>query len=590
MTIGYIGLGAMGSALARQLLAHHPLQVCDLNQQAVATLAAQGAHAVPSLTELAQECSVILLCLPRSANVEQVLFGPGGLYPHLREGTLIIDQTSGIPAQTRAFADRLRARGCSLVDAPVAGGVPAAQAGTITIMLAGQAADCARALPVLQMISPRVYHCSERVGDGQALKLVNNIINAGYRISTLELVALGRKLGVPLAVLSEALNTSWAQNFTSRHLLTALLEGRPSSDFALQLMIKDLNQALSLGLEVEAAMPMGSLARSVMQMALSLLGEQACLDDLVGFSESLAGVRLVDGLAAVQGEAPEGRWAMNGVGIVGRQFASGAFVRRLLAEQTVQVCDLPDEWMQAFARDGAKPVTCLSTLFADNPVVIACGLDSEQLLAQLPMHGAAVKGEPRLLIDFTARPPAHWPPLAAALRLRGIVLCEACLPQQAAARADSLLYATEAAQSARVRHVLSVFRQPLIDCGEVGQAGVVRLVINAVGLCNRLVVNESVAVGRRLGLAEPVMATVINQGSAWSRECQRLLEPAVSPASDATLQQALCDLQALVGLGLASATPMPLLGCALQRYRSAADLHGIHASQDCLGIPQRTQD
>ncbi len=292
MRVGYLGLGAMGGALSAHLAKGHDLTVVDRNPAAVAALVAKGAKAANSAADLARECDVILLCLPRTSDVRDALFAPGGLADGLAPGKLVIDQTSGNPGQTAKIAADLARQGVQMMDAPVSGGIPAAQAGTVTIIASGPDAAWVRAEPVLAAMTDKVFRCSPRVGDGQALKLVNNAIGAGYRMATLELVALGRAAGLGLAPLVAGLNVGPAANFTSKNMLAGLVEGRSTTNFALSLMVKDLNEALALGAATGSSMPMTGGARSLMQMGLHLLGSDAKLDDVIPLTERLAGISL----------------------------------------------------------------------------------------------------------------------------------------------------------------------------------------------------------------------------------------------------------------------------------------------------------
>jgi 3-hydroxyisobutyrate dehydrogenase len=290
--VGYLGLGAMGGALSAHLAKGHDLTVIDRNPAAVAALVAKGAKAASSAADLARDCDIILLCLPRTSDVRDALFGPGGLAEGLALGKLVIDQTSGNPGQTAKIAADLGRQGVQMMDAPVSGGIPAAEAGKVTIIASGPDAPWERAEPVLRAMTEKVFRCSPRVGDGQALKLVNNAIGAGYRMATLELVALGRAAGLGLAPMVEALNTGPAANFTSRNMLAGLVEGRSTTNFALSLMVKDLNEALALGVATGSSMPMTAGARGLMQMGLHILGAEAKLDDVIPLTERLAGVSL----------------------------------------------------------------------------------------------------------------------------------------------------------------------------------------------------------------------------------------------------------------------------------------------------------
>ena len=106
MNIGYIGLGAMGGALANHLVRKHSLTVLDLNRDTVARFVELGAHGAANGADLARRSEVVLLCLPRSADVKQALFGPNGVAEGLARGSVVIDQTSGQPEETRAFAEK----------------------------------------------------------------------------------------------------------------------------------------------------------------------------------------------------------------------------------------------------------------------------------------------------------------------------------------------------------------------------------------------------------------------------------------------------------------------------------------------------
>ncbi|WP_311767845.1 NAD(P)-dependent oxidoreductase [Burkholderia sp. Bp9143] len=293
MKIGYVGLGAMGRALAGNLAGGHDLLVWDLNPTAIQTLVEQGARAAISLADVGANCDVVVLCLPKSDNVRDALFGSGGLAETLKPGTVVIDQTSGLPDDTRSFVLALSEKGVGLVDAPVAGGVPAALAGQITIMASGSDAAFEQAYPVLVSISPKVFRCGQRVGDAQALKAINNMANAACRMMTLEVVAVGRKLGLTAAAMTEALNAGEARSFITERMLPAVVEGRSSTNFALGLMVKDLNQAALLGSRNALPMPISDVARGMINAALNLLGEQARLDDVVPFMESLTGTKFV---------------------------------------------------------------------------------------------------------------------------------------------------------------------------------------------------------------------------------------------------------------------------------------------------------
>jgi 3-hydroxyisobutyrate dehydrogenase len=293
--IGYIGLGAMGGALARRLLLSHPLRVLDLDRGAVAAFAKRGATASASPAELARSCDVIMMCLPRSANVRQAIFGENGLLDGLSAGKIVIDQTSGDPAETAAMAEQLLQHGVTMLDAPVSGGIGGAEAGTIAIMVSGPRATYDDARPALLSISPNVEYVSNRIGDAQALKLINNAMSAGCRLATLEAAALGRKLGLPLSTIAEVLNRGPGRNKASKVMLPALMEGKPSAgSFALSLMLKDLNLATGLSMKCDAPMPIANLVRALLQTGVNTLGDKALLEDTVRLIDTMSSTRIAD--------------------------------------------------------------------------------------------------------------------------------------------------------------------------------------------------------------------------------------------------------------------------------------------------------
>jgi 3-hydroxyisobutyrate dehydrogenase len=293
MKVGYIGLGAMGGALANHLVRKHSLTVLDLNRDAVARFVELGAHGAANGAELARRSEVVVLCLPRSADVKQALFGPNGVAEGLAHGSVVIDQTSGQPEETRAFADQLAERGVAMIDAPVSGAMATAIAGTVSVIASGPRATYDRVRPLLTDISPNVFHVGETVGNGQTMKAVNNMLNGSCRLASLELAAMGRKYGLSMEVMIAALNATTATNFTTRGMFPAIAEGRQSTKFRLVLQLKDAYQAVSMGAEKGVAMPLSSLASGMLQLGVNFMGQDAQLEQIIGFVEQMGATHYV---------------------------------------------------------------------------------------------------------------------------------------------------------------------------------------------------------------------------------------------------------------------------------------------------------
>jgi 2-hydroxy-3-oxopropionate reductase len=209
MDVGVVGLGAMGQPMAERLAAAGlpPVVVRDLADPALAALAAAGARRAASIAELAAQVEVIVLSLPDSAAVESVALGAHGIAAGGRPGLVVLDTSTIAPGRARELAEALSAYGISYLDAPVSGGTGGAAAGTLSVMVGGDAAALERAGPVLRAIAERVVHFGP-AGSGQIAKACNQLIVLG----TIELVA-------------EALSLAEASGIDPGQLRQALLGG-----------------------------------------------------------------------------------------------------------------------------------------------------------------------------------------------------------------------------------------------------------------------------------------------------------------------------------------------------------------------------
>jgi 3-hydroxyisobutyrate dehydrogenase len=284
MQLGYIGLGNMGAALARRLLSKGKLRVYDLKPELMARLAGMGAIASQSPQALGADCDLVMTCLPSSTEVRQVIFGSEGLAASLKRGAIIADMTTGDPGATREMAGQLLPAGITLVDAPVSGGPHGADAGTIAIMVGAPSEIYARLHPVLEMISPNVFHCGD-VGSGHAMKLVNNVVAAGVRMITFEAVAMGVKSGLSLETCARVLAKGSGRSYTTEITLPKFVKGELKTNFSLGLMFKDVRLATELGLANGSPMPVCNLVRAIFQIAVNELGGEQDVNSLIHLIE-----------------------------------------------------------------------------------------------------------------------------------------------------------------------------------------------------------------------------------------------------------------------------------------------------------------
>jgi 3-hydroxyisobutyrate dehydrogenase len=239
-SVGFAGLGAMGSALAGRLVGASELTVFDLDPTRARALVAAGARATDNACGLA-DADIIITCLPTSDHVRALL----DELP-IRAGTLVVDCTSGDPVQTRAMAAELAGRGSTLIDAPVSGGPQAAAAGTIAILVGADLADFRRAEPVLRLISPAIRLVGS-VGAGHCVKALNNALAAGQRLLAFEALAIAITQGVDGGSFIDAVNISSGRSYATESTVPRhILSGRLDQGFSLGLMAKDTQIALGL--------------------------------------------------------------------------------------------------------------------------------------------------------------------------------------------------------------------------------------------------------------------------------------------------------------------------------------------------------
>ena len=264
-SIGFIGLGALGAPMAANLLtAGFPLTLHNRSRQREAFLLERGAAAAANPAEVARRSSILCLCLSDDAAVEAVLFEDDGAAGNgaskaaihgLQPGSLLIDFSTISPATTCRLAERLAAAGVAWLDAPVTGGTEGARAGTLSVLVGGEATDLERARPLLEVIGGRITHLGP-LAAGQQAKAVNQVLVAGSYGAVAEALALGQRLGLPMEQLVEALQDGAAGSWALTHRSGHMLNGQHPLGFRLALHRKDLAIALSAASEVDLELPL----------------------------------------------------------------------------------------------------------------------------------------------------------------------------------------------------------------------------------------------------------------------------------------------------------------------------------------------
>jgi 3-hydroxyisobutyrate dehydrogenase len=275
--IGFIGLGNMGGGMAANLAkAGHDVQAFDLSADALARAVDAGCRAVDSAAAAATGAEVVVTMLPAGSHVRTVY--EGQVFGAAAPGTLFLDCSTIDVDSARAVAGGAAERGFVMCDAPVSGGIAAANGGTLTFMVGGSDEGFARAQPVLAAMGKTIVHAGG-AGAGQAAKICNNMLLGASMVATAEAFVLARKLGLDAQtffdISSKASGQCWSM--TSYCPVPGPVPTAPSNrdyqgGFAAGLMLKDLKLAVEAAQSAGASVPMGANAEAIYQMFAGMGG------------------------------------------------------------------------------------------------------------------------------------------------------------------------------------------------------------------------------------------------------------------------------------------------------------------------------
>ncbi|MEP7285526.1 MAG: NAD(P)-binding domain-containing protein [Chloroflexota bacterium] len=273
--IGYIGLGLMGSAMARNLLkAGYPVVVHNRSHAIVDQLVAEGATAAGSAKEVAQQVDVVFTNLPDSPDVEQVVLGSNGIVEGSHEGLIYIDNSTIKPETARKLAVELAKVNVAALDAPVSGGQIGAQQGTLVFMVGGTQAAFDQAVPLFKAMGKSWMLVGDS-GAGQIAKAANQIMVGAQMAALAELMVFAQKCGVDPFKVAEAIKGGAAQCWTLDNKPSRLAQGNRTPGFKAHMQLKDLNIVVETGKTYETPTPISDLTRTMFQEMVELgNGEQ----------------------------------------------------------------------------------------------------------------------------------------------------------------------------------------------------------------------------------------------------------------------------------------------------------------------------
>jgi len=272
--LGFIGLGNMGKPTAINLArAGYPLTVHDIRPEPVQELVKAGAEAASSPREVAENSEVVITMVTSSPHVEQVMFGPDGVFAGLKKGNIIIDMSTIDPMVTRKVAAAAAEKGIEMMDAPVSGAPLKAADGTLSIMVGGKKEIFDQCQPILEVMGEKIFHVGE-VGMGEVVKLANNLIGAVCGIAVCEGFLFGTKLGADPKTLFEVISASAGNCWflqTRVPYPNVIPQSPANNDFApgftTDLMAKDLGLIMSAAEATQIPLLATSLTRQLIEAA-----------------------------------------------------------------------------------------------------------------------------------------------------------------------------------------------------------------------------------------------------------------------------------------------------------------------------------
>ncbi len=293
--VGFIGLGIMGAGMTANLLTKgHSVVVWNRTREKAGPSLGLGAEPGSSPADVARRSEVVLICVSDTPDVESVVVGDEGVLEGLRPGTIVVDHSSISPSKTRDLAEIVGGVGATWLDAPVSGGSEGAIQGTLSIMVGGPTEALDRVRSILEAYGTSITHVGS-VGDGQLVKLVNQILVAVNQLGVSEALLFARAVGLDLGKTLAAVKGGAAGSWMLTNRGPQMLEDDWRPGFTIDLHAKDLqlvvDEAERLGFPADATARVLELFRSLQRRGLGNLGNHA----LVKALEDTSGIDLNPG-------------------------------------------------------------------------------------------------------------------------------------------------------------------------------------------------------------------------------------------------------------------------------------------------------
>ena len=274
LSVGVIGLGAMGMGMAQSLRrAGHVVNVFDVRTDVAQKFAAEGGMACASLADIAKASDVLVSVVVNAAQTESVLMGDGGAQSgcinHLKPGSVFVMCSTVDPAFSVGLEKTLNAKGLLYIDAPISGGAAKAASGQMTMMTAGTPEAYAKAEPFLNAMAAKVYKLGDCAGAGSKVKIINQLLAGVHIAAAAEAMALGLREGVDAEALYEVITHSAGNSWMFENRMAHVLEGDYTPLSAVDIFVKDLGLVLDMARASKFPLPMSSTAHQMFMQASS---------------------------------------------------------------------------------------------------------------------------------------------------------------------------------------------------------------------------------------------------------------------------------------------------------------------------------
>jgi len=270
--VGLIGLGAMGSGMAKSLRrAGHDVHVFDIRLEVAQQFAKDGGTACATLAELGAACDVVISVVVNAAQTEAVLFGPegngSGCAATMKKGSVFVMCSTVDPNVSIGFESRLKDLGLLYVDAPISGGAARAASGEMTMMTAARPEAYALTEPLLHAMAAKVYKLGDCAGAGSKVKIINQLLAGVHIAAAAEAMALGIREGVAPEALYEVITNSAGNSWMFENRMAHVLAGDYTPLSAVDIFVKDLGLVLDTARASKFPLPLSSTAHQMFMQA-----------------------------------------------------------------------------------------------------------------------------------------------------------------------------------------------------------------------------------------------------------------------------------------------------------------------------------